>query len=249
MKPPGILKIDHLGIATRAIDEKLPFWKLLGLEPAGREVVEGQKVSVTFLPVGDSTLELLEPTDPGSPIAKALASRGEGIHHLCLLVEGIDPLLETLRAAGVPLINEVPVPGAHGARVAFVHPKGTGGILVELSEKPTTSTPPCRATIELGEVVLLNCINPKEQLWGRLGRLDPTGVALRGLDLRSFDDWMREIARHPDECTLGLATTFVPLFRIERIFLDERVGLVPSYCERFEQTVGRPAIDFLGRED
>jgi methylmalonyl-CoA/ethylmalonyl-CoA epimerase len=129
-----VLRIDHVGVAVRRLAERLATWESLGLVSTGREVVAEQKVEVAFLPLGESNVELLEPTSEDSPIARFLASRGEGIHHLCVAVENIDAALETLRSRGVPLINPAPVVGAHGARIAFVHPRGTGGILLELKQ-------------------------------------------------------------------------------------------------------------------
>ena len=129
-----VLRIDHVGVAVRSLEARIATWGALGLSPAGREVVAEQKVEVAFLPVGESNVELLEPTAPDSPVAKFLDSRGEGIHHLCVAVEDIDSALETLKSRGVPLIHETAVRGAHGARVAFLHPKGTGGILLELKQ-------------------------------------------------------------------------------------------------------------------
>lgn len=133
---PGfrVLGIDHLGIAVRSLEQKIPVYEALGLSPAGREVVDGQKVEVCFLPVGESNVELLEPTAPDSPVAKFLDSRGEGIHHVCYRVDDLAAALRSLRERGIPLIHETPVEGAHGAKVAFLHPKGTGGVLVELKE-------------------------------------------------------------------------------------------------------------------
>ena len=138
--PPGLVsRISHLGIAVKSIGEGGAFWELLGLLEEHREVVESQKVATSFLAVGESHLELLEPTSPESPIAKFLEKKGPGIHHLCLDVTDVEGALGRLKAAGVKLINEVPFDGAHGCRVAFVHPAATGGILLELSEKKETS--------------------------------------------------------------------------------------------------------------
>ncbi len=99
-----------------------------------------------------------------------------------------------------------------------------------------------------GSIVIVNCINPKEQFWGILLNLDTAGVTVRGIDIRSFEDWTRQLSRTPDDHAIGLVTMFVPLFRVERIFLDERAGLVPSYCEHFERIVGREVREFLGEE-
>lgn len=129
--------LDHLGIAVRSIEERLAFWKeALELELERSEEVASEKVRTAFLPVGGLHVELLEATDEDSPIARFLERRGEGIHHVCFRVADIDEAVRRLRAAGVPLVGDAPRPGAGGCRVAFLHPKGTGGILIELSEPP-----------------------------------------------------------------------------------------------------------------
>jgi methylmalonyl-CoA/ethylmalonyl-CoA epimerase len=127
-------KLDHIGIAVKSLDAAR-IYETLGLTVAHRETVETQKVNTAFLSVGDSNLELLEPTSADSPIAKFIEKRGEGIHHICLRVDDIEAHLERLKAAGYRLINEAPVPGAHGCRVAFLHPAAANGVLIELSEK------------------------------------------------------------------------------------------------------------------
>ena len=131
----GGARIDHLGIAVKdlAAAERL-FALLLGRERAeGREEVPSERVRVAFFPVGESRLELLEPTGPESPIHKALEKRGEGIHHLCFAVDDLDAEVARLRAAGFQFVGDAPRPGSGGHRVAFIHPKSAGGILVELS--------------------------------------------------------------------------------------------------------------------
>ena len=129
------IELDHIGIATKSITDS-PFFKTLGLADGGTEEVASEKVKVGFFNTGnDASIELLEPTDEGSPIAKFLDKRGPGIHHICFRVQGIDELVAHLKASGVQLINEEPRPGAHNCRVVFIHPKSTGGVLVELSEK------------------------------------------------------------------------------------------------------------------
>jgi methylmalonyl-CoA epimerase len=131
------LRIDHLGIAVKDLAQAEPlFQALLGVAPGGREVVAAEKVEVSFFQVGESRFELLQPTSPESPIAKAIEKRGEGIHHVCLAVEDIDAEVARLRAAGFQLVGDAPRPGAGGHRVAFVHPKSAGGILIELSQGP-----------------------------------------------------------------------------------------------------------------
>ncbi len=127
-------RLDHIGIAVRSL-EAAKIYQDLGLTVQHVETVETQKVKTAFLSVGDSNLELLEPTSPESPIAKFIEKRGEGIHHICLRVDDIEAHLERLKAQGYRLINEHPVPGAHGCRVAFLHPAAGNGVLIELSEK------------------------------------------------------------------------------------------------------------------
>lgn len=131
-----ILKIDHLGIAVNSIEQGKSFWTdVLGLEFAGAETVAEQKVTTAFFPVGDSEVELLESTAPDGPIAKYLEKRGEGIQHVAFCVENIEEALAELKAKGVRLIDEKPRIGAGGAKIAFLHPKATQGVLVELCER------------------------------------------------------------------------------------------------------------------
>lgn len=128
-------KISHIGIAVANIDEALPFYTdVLGLEFEGTEVVEEQKVKVAFLVIGESRIELLEPTAPDSPVAKFLEKNGPGIHHLAYQVDGLEERLASLKGAGVRLIDETPRLGAHRTRIAFLHPKASGGVLTELCE-------------------------------------------------------------------------------------------------------------------
>ena len=131
------MKINHIGIATKGIDEALKFWAdSLGLENVHTEVVEDQKVRVAMLPLGESRVELLEPTSQDSPISKFLEKRGGGIHHIAVEVDDINAALERLRAAGNRLIDEKPRLGAEGCLVAFVHPSSTNGVLLELVQTP-----------------------------------------------------------------------------------------------------------------
>ncbi|HEX6159760.1 MAG TPA: methylmalonyl-CoA epimerase [Thermoanaerobaculia bacterium] len=131
MKKPVL---DHIGIAVRSI-EGAAVYQALGLTIDHVETVTAQGVKTAFLAVGDSNLELLEPTGPDSTVAKFIEKRGEGIHHICLRVENIEEHLAVLEERGFRLINEAPVPGAHGCRVAFLHPAAGNGVLIELSEK------------------------------------------------------------------------------------------------------------------
>lgn len=127
------MKINHLGIATKGIDEALKFWSdALGLENVHTEVVEDQKVKVAMLPIGESRVELLEPTSDDSPISKFLEKRGGGIHHIAVEVDDIEAALARLKSQGMRLIDEAPRIGAEGCMVAFVHPSSANGVLLEL---------------------------------------------------------------------------------------------------------------------
>jgi methylmalonyl-CoA/ethylmalonyl-CoA epimerase len=130
------MKINHLGIATKGIDEALKFWEdALGLENVHTEVVEDQKVRVAMLPLGESRIELLEPTSEDSPISKFIEKRGGGIHHIAVEVENIEESLAQLKAKGMRLIDESPRIGAEGCLVAFVHPSSANGVLLELVQE------------------------------------------------------------------------------------------------------------------
>jgi methylmalonyl-CoA/ethylmalonyl-CoA epimerase len=130
------LKIDHIGIAVNNLDETLKFYEeVLGITCTGKEEVPEQKVRVAFLPVGDTEVELLESTDPEGPIAKYIDKKGEGIQHLAFRVDNIEEAIESMKQKGIRMIDESPRYGAGGAKIAFCHPKSTGGVLVELSER------------------------------------------------------------------------------------------------------------------
>jgi len=128
-------KIDHIGIAVNSLADAEKNYRDLGFHFDHIEAVEEQKVKVAFFHCGDSHIELLEPTSEDSPIAKFISKRGSGIHHLCVEVDDLETALEQYAAKGVRLINEKPVIGAGGCRVAFVHPRSTQGVLLELKEK------------------------------------------------------------------------------------------------------------------
>jgi methylmalonyl-CoA epimerase len=127
------MRINHLGIATNGIDHALKFWSdALGMENVHTEIVEDQKVRVAMLPVGESRIELLEPTSDDSPISKFLEKRGGGIHHIAVEVDDIRATLLRLKSKGMRLIDENPRIGAEGCLVAFVHPSSSNGVLLEL---------------------------------------------------------------------------------------------------------------------
>jgi methylmalonyl-CoA/ethylmalonyl-CoA epimerase len=126
-------RIAHVGIAVKSIDALIPFYRdVLGLTDAPLDDSDGARIA--GLSAGDSLIELLEPIDAGSPVSKFLEKRGPGIHHICFTVDDLDATLARCRQAGITLIDETPRMGAEGKRIAFLHPKSTGGILIELSE-------------------------------------------------------------------------------------------------------------------
>jgi len=128
--------IDHIGVAVKNLSEASKFYAdILGLERTGTETVFNQKARVSFIPIKDTNIELLESTEPEGPIAKFIESRGEGIHHIALRVENIEEALQALKTKSVQLIDQKPRIGARGIKIAFIHPKETKGVLIEICEK------------------------------------------------------------------------------------------------------------------
>jgi methylmalonyl-CoA/ethylmalonyl-CoA epimerase len=131
----NISHIEHLGIAVRSLEESIPYYeKVLGLKCYNIEEVADQKVRTAFFKVGDTKIELLEPMNEESTIAKFIENRGEGVHHVAFAVNGIEESLAEVEAAGVRLIDKTPRTGAEGMTIAFLHPKSTGGVLTEFCE-------------------------------------------------------------------------------------------------------------------
>jgi len=128
-------KVSHIGVAVKDLEKAKGVFEALGLEVEGEEVVEGQKVKVAFVPVGETRIELLEPTAPDSPVARFIEKQGEGVHHIALGVEDLESMLEAMKAKGIILVDEKPRRGAHNALIAFLHPKSTGGLLIELCQE------------------------------------------------------------------------------------------------------------------
>lgn len=127
-------RLDHIAIAVHSIAESLPFYESLGLRKLEIEIVEEQGVKVAKLDIGNTHIELLEPLSPDTPVGKFLAQKGPGLHHICIGVADIEADLAKLKSSGTKLINETAKIGAGGAKIAFVHPKATGGVLLELSQ-------------------------------------------------------------------------------------------------------------------
>jgi len=130
------MKLGHIGIAVRCIEERLELWRdILGLRVEMIEEVPQQKVRVVMLDVGGVRVELLEPMADDSPIAKFIEKRGEGLHHLSFEVDDIEQEIKELKGKNLRMIDEVPREGAHGSKIAFIHPASTGSVLIELSQK------------------------------------------------------------------------------------------------------------------
>ena len=129
------LRIDHIGIAVSNMDAAIKTYEDLGFKVTSTEVVEEQKVKVAFLPCGDSEVELLESTDPEGPIAKFIEKKGEGIQHIAIRVENVEAAIAEMIEKGWRMIDEKPRYGAGGAKIAFAHPKSSGGVLVELTQR------------------------------------------------------------------------------------------------------------------
>ena len=128
--------IDHIGIAVNSIAQAGKFYTdIMGLKIQEIETVSDQKIKIAFIPISDSEVELLESTDPDGPVAKYISTRGEGVQHIAFRVENIAEALEELKAKGVRLIDQKPRKGAGGAKIAFIHPKETNGVLVEICER------------------------------------------------------------------------------------------------------------------
>lgn len=135
------MDLDHVGIAVPSIDDALPMWRAAGAVVGHAETVESQGVRVQFLDTGSGKTELLEPLDEKSPVGRFLASGKRGVHHIAYRVDNLAQRLADLREASVPLIHDEPVAGSRGTRIAFLHPKGTGGVLLELIEYPAGASP------------------------------------------------------------------------------------------------------------
>jgi len=132
-----IKKINHIAIAVNNLEEAARFYQtVMGLTLSGIEVVTAQKTKVGFFKIGEPNIELVQPAEPDSPLVKFLETKGQGIHHICLEVDDIEAEVKTFLEKGATMVDQKPRPGAHNTRVAFVHPKSSGGVLIELCEFP-----------------------------------------------------------------------------------------------------------------
>ena len=242
-----IRKVDHIGIAVDSLEKRLPFWtEALGLSLSTIETVETEQVKVAFLSVGETRIELLEATAADSPVAKHIDRSGPGIHHLTFEVADLDAVLAKLHEAGVQVIGDGPRAGAGGHRVAFVHPKASGGVLVELTE--AHSGEPAGDEMAPGSAILVYMREPQEKMWGVLRRLDATGVTVEGIDLGSFDDWLAQIEHDGEDAITGPSVVFVPIGRVEKILLDRPSGPLPSLAQRAERRAGCSLAELIERQ-
>jgi len=242
-----IRKVDHIGIAVDNLEKRLPFWaETLGLGVSRIETVDSEQVKVAFLPVGTAHVELLEATSEDSPIARHVERRGPGIHHLTLEVADLDATLGRLEDAGIEILGDGAREGAGGRRVAFVHPKASGGVLLELSETAVEES--SREDVVPGAAILLYLREPQEKMWGVLRRLDATGVTVEGLDLGSFDDWVAHIDDDGEDAITGPSVVFVPMARVERILLDRPSGALPSLTQKAERRAGCSLAELIERQ-
>lgn len=232
-----IVNVDHVGIAVRSLDDRLGFWhEALGMALGGTELVPTEGVRVAFLSAGGSRIELIESARPDSPIAKFIDKRGEGIHHITLRVDAIQPLLDRLKLKGVPLLDETARPGASGTKVAFLHPRAAGGVLLELVEHPSGAGGKSGG-IAADDPVLVYLRDPHEKLWGVLRERDASGLTVQGLDLASFDEWTAQVER--GEEGISPSVVFLPMSRVERVLLDRGTASIPSLSEGFLRRTGR----------
>ena len=242
-------RIDHIGIAVRKIEERLPLWTdCLGLRYGGCETVESEGVKVAFLEAGSSRVELLEPLGPDSAVGRHLERRGEGLHHVTFEVRDLAAALERLRSRGIEPVAPGARSGAGGSRVAFLHPRTTGGVLVELVELAASRSAGGGSQIGPGAVVLAYLREPQEKMWGVLRRLDAAGAVVETVDLSSFDEWVTAVAAGEDS-VLGPSVLFIPMARVEKLLLDRPTGALPSLAERFERRVGRTVHEVLAELD
>jgi methylmalonyl-CoA/ethylmalonyl-CoA epimerase len=132
-----IKKINHIAIAVNNLEEAAKFYQtVMGLTLSGVEVVPAQKTKVGFFKIGESNIELVQPAEPDSPLVKFLEAKGQGIHHICLEVDDVEAAVKSFLEKGATMVDHKPRPGAHQTKVAFVHPKSSGGVLIELCEYP-----------------------------------------------------------------------------------------------------------------
>lgn len=237
--------IDHVAVAVPDLERALRFWsEVLGLRVEGFETIESEGVKIAMLPVGTGKIELLEPLGADTHVARRIETSGPGLHHVTLETGDLEKVLERVHAAGVRTLGEAPRDGAGGSRVAFLHPRDTGGVLLELVQHARPARP-AGGTLVPGDPVLVYLRDPPEKLWGVLRALDASGATVEAIDLSSFEDWLAQVERG-DQDQVGPSTLFLPMTRVEKLMLDRGTGELESLSERFERRVGRSLREILG---
>ncbi len=238
-----IIGLDHVGLASKNPQERVKVWcDRLGLPLVRTEVVETEGVRTWFLDLGDgSKIELLEPLGEEGPIARHLQRRGEGVHHICLAVTDLEGMLASLASGGIEAIGGIRE-GAEQKRIAFLHPRDTGGVLLELAEsvgdtKATRGPHP-------GELVVLYLRDPRERVVGVIESLDHAGVTIDGLDHAAWNDWIAQWARG-EPGPLAPSLQYFPMARVERILFDRESPDMPSMAREFSERTGRGIGDAL----
>ncbi|MEN6633651.1 MAG: methylmalonyl-CoA epimerase [Candidatus Polarisedimenticolia bacterium] len=250
-----VIGIDHLGVAVKDPKERIRLWTgLLGLPLERVEEVASEKVRTWFIDVCGAHVELLEPTADDSPVAKTLEKRGEGIAHMALRVDDLEAALADLAAGGVRPLPPGVRPGAGNARVAFLHPKDTGGILLELCERPFADLDDIddeddddRYEEPFGEgtIAVLYLREPRQKLFGVIRQLDTVGVGMEGLDVEAFESWVSQWSRG-EEGPLVPSLQYYPLHRVEKIVADDDSADIPSFKSRFETRTGKALAEAFG---
>ncbi|MFC2173666.1 methylmalonyl-CoA epimerase [Acidobacteriota bacterium] len=239
--------LDHIGIAVRSLDERTPaYTEALGLAVHGDETIKHMGVRVRMIRLGSTRLELLEPLGEDTPVGRFLEKRGEGIHHICIGVPNLRRALDRMIEKDIKLIDKKPRKGHGGSQVAFVNPKSTGGVLLELKEiKALRALEEHEETrIKRGAIVIVNLQNPKEKFWGILIALDSTGIQILGIELSAIQDLFREVGKGA-RASMGLNALFFPMARVEKVFLDESVGGVKSLHEHFADMANTTVEELL----
>ncbi|RMG43290.1 MAG: methylmalonyl-CoA epimerase [Acidobacteria bacterium] len=238
--------LDHIGVAVRDPARRSRFWsELLGLALERVEEVPEEGVRTWFLESGGLHVELLEPLGEDTPVGRHLSRRGEGLHHVCLGVGDIEAMAARLSDAGIVPIGGVR-DGARGARVAFLHPKDTGGVLIELSERPDRGDSDRLPAVAVGDVVVACLKEPRERLLGILCRLDETGVVLDAIPVDAWEDWVAQWRRGGNG-PLAPTLQFVPMGRLERLLADRDQPALGSFERRFRERTGRSLRASFGR--
>ncbi|MCU0225614.1 MAG: methylmalonyl-CoA epimerase [Acidobacteria bacterium] len=249
-----VLGLDHVGVAVRDPRQRLPLWaEVLGLPLDRAEAVPTEGVRTWFLDFGGGHIELLEPLSDDSPIARAIEKRGEGIHHLCLAVDDLEAALARLAARGIEPLGGGARPGAGGCTVAFLHPKDTGGVLLELSQRPPGA--PAHGAAEVaahpfapGALAVLYAKDPRARMVGVIRALDAVGVTLAGLDLDAWEDWVAQWSRG-ERGPLTPSLQFYPIARVEKLQADEDAPDLPSFGRRFAERTGLALSEALAGGD